>query len=41
MKKGISIIIPCYNTEKYLDKCLESIFNQTYKNVEIILLNIT
>ena len=32
----ISIIIPCYNVEKYLDSCLESILNQTFKNYEII-----
>lgn len=35
----ISIIIPIYNVEKYLDKCLESVLNQTYKNLEIILIN--
>lgn len=32
----VSIIIPVYNTEKYLEQCLESIINQTYKNIEII-----
>lgn len=35
----VSIVIPCYNAEKYLDECIESICNQTYKNLEIILLN--
>jgi len=35
----ISIIIPVYNTEKYLSKCLDSIINQTYKNLEIIIIN--
>ncbi|MCT4698889.1 glycosyltransferase family 2 protein [Tenacibaculum haliotis] len=35
----ISIIVPVYNTEKYLRKCLESIENQTYKNFEVILIN--
>lgn len=35
-QKKISIIIPCYNVEKYLPKCLDSIVNQTYKNLEII-----
>lgn len=41
MKKRplISIIIPIYNSEKYLDRCIESIVNQTYKNLEIILIN--
>ena len=37
--KLISIIIPVYNTEKYLTKCIESVVNQTYKNLEIILVN--
>lgn len=35
----ISVIIPIYNVENYLDKCLESIINQTYKKIEIILVN--
>lgn len=35
----ISIIIPIYNVDKYLDKCLDTIINQTYKNLEIILIN--
>ncbi len=41
MKKNelISIIIPVYNTEDYLDKCLKSIINQTYKNIEIIIID--
>ena len=32
----ISIIIPCYNAENYLEKAVNSIVNQTYKNLEII-----
>lgn len=32
----ISIIVPIYNSERYLDKCLSSIIGQTYKNLEII-----
>lgn len=36
MKKKISLIIPVYNTASYLRKCLNSICNQTYKNIEII-----
>lgn len=35
----MSIIIPIYNTEKYLDKCLNSVIKQTYKNLEIILID--
>ena len=35
----ISVIVPIYNVEKYLEKCLDSIINQTYKNLEIILVN--
>ena len=37
--KLISLIIPVYNTEKYLRNCLDSIVNQTYKNLEIIIIN--
>lgn len=36
MNKLISIIIPCYNIENYIEKCIESIENQTYKDIEII-----
>lgn len=35
----ISVIIPVYNTEKYLDKCVESFINQTFRNIEIILVD--
>ncbi len=35
----ISIIIPVYNVEQYLPQCLDSVFNQTYSNLEIILVN--
>lgn len=39
MKSLISIIIPIYNVEKYLPKCIDSILEQTYTNLEIILVN--
>lgn len=35
----ISVIVPIYNTEKYLRECLDSLINQTYKNLQIILIN--
>lgn len=35
----ISVIVPIYNAEKYLNKCLASIVNQTYRELEIILVN--
>ena len=38
-KPLITIIIPVYKVEDYLDKCVESVVNQTYKNLEIILVD--
>lgn len=35
----VSVIVPVYNTEEYLPKCIESILNQTYKNIEVILVD--
>lgn len=35
----VTVIIPIYNVEDYLDKCLESVVSQTYSNLEIILIN--
>lgn len=35
----VTIIVPVYNVEKYLQKCLDSLINQTYKNLEIIVIN--
>lgn len=38
-EKKVSIIIPIYNTEKYLESCIRSAFSQTYGNIEIILVD--
>ena len=38
-KEIISVIVPVYNVEMQLEKCLDSIINQTYKELEIILVN--
>ena len=35
----ISIIVPCYNVEKYLERCLLSLVNQSLKDIEIILID--
>lgn len=35
----ISVIVPCYNVEKYIHKCIYSILNQTYKKLEVILID--
>ncbi len=35
----ITVVLPIYNVEKYLDRCMESIVNQTYRNLEIILVD--
>lgn len=34
----VSIIVPVYNTECHIEKCLKSIVNQTYKNIEVDIL---
>lgn len=39
MNKKVSVIIPVYNVEKFLHKCIDSVVNQTYKNIEIILID--
>lgn len=39
MKIKVSVIVPVYNTEKYLNKCLNSLVNQSLKEIEIILVN--
>lgn len=38
-KEKISIIIPCYNVEKYVEKCIKSIMNQTYSELEVIVID--
>lgn len=39
MEPLISVIVPVYNVEEYLNKCVDSIINQTYKNIEILLID--
>ena len=40
MKPGlVSVVLPIYNVEKYLDRCVTSVVNQTYRNLEIILVD--
>ena len=39
MTEKITVIVPVYNVEHYLNKCLDSLINQTYKNLEIIVIN--
>lgn len=38
-KEKLSIIVPVYKVERYLDECIESLVNQSYKNIEIILVD--
>lgn len=38
-KQLISIIVPVYNAEEYIERCINSLVNQTYQNIEIILIN--
>ena len=39
MEELVSIIVPIYNLEKHINKCVLSIVNQTYKKIEIILVD--
>ena len=39
MIKKISIITPVYNAEKYIERCVNSVLNQTYENIEFIIVN--
>ena len=38
-EKKISVIVPAYNVEKYIRRCLDSLVNQTYPNLEVIVVN--
>ena len=37
--KYITVIVPIYNIETYIDKCIDTIINQTYKSIQIILVD--
>ena len=37
--KKFSIIVPVYNCQDYISRCIESVLNQTYKNLELIIVN--
>ena len=39
MPSKVSIVVPIYKVEKYLRRCVDSIINQTYRNLEIILVD--
>ena len=39
MNRLVSIVVPVYNAERNLGKCIESLINQTYKNIEIIVVD--
>ena len=38
-KELVSIVVPVYNCENYIERCIKSLLEQTYKNIEIILIN--
>lgn len=39
MKNVVSVVVPVYNVEKYIDRCIKSIINQSYSNIEILLID--
>lgn len=39
MNKKVSVVVTCYNHEKYIEECLRSIFAQTHQNIELIIFN--
>lgn len=38
-KSLVSVIVPAYNTEKYIDKCLDSLLHQSYREMEVIMID--
>lgn len=38
-REKISVVVPCYNVEKYVEKCIDSLIAQTYENIEIIVID--
>ena len=40
MTNLISVVVTCYNHENYIEQCLRSIFKQTYRNIELIVLDV-
>lgn len=39
MNEAVTILIPCYNGQKYLERCLDSCVKQTYQNLQILIVN--
>ncbi|SNR76054.1 Glycosyl transferase family 2 [Lutibacter agarilyticus] len=35
----ISVVVPCYNTYNYIEQCIDSVKNQSYKNIELIVVD--
>ena len=40
MNSKVTVIVPVFNAEKYIHKCIQSLLDQTYKNIEIMLVGI-
>lgn len=39
MQDVVSVLVPVYNKQQYLEKCLESLLNQSYSNIEVIIVD--